>query len=793
MQRLLRPIGVEDNEILDHEPGEDNGRVLCDATTAQAAKDQMDFDPLPAITVKGKAAPVVVYRPRGEAQPRARQKPPHTAIIGRQAKRRLLAEQLQRLRQDGTGSLVIIEGEAGIGKSKLVEDLIEGARVSGVSSVMGVGDAIEKSTPYYAWRPVFSQVFNLSALPDDHEIQKRHILNHLQSEPELSDLAPLLNAALPLELPDNEITEFIAEKERADKTRDLLVRLLQAYTDQTLTLLILEDAHWLDSASWAFAHSVSQNVPQVLFVIVTRPLTEPLPTEYRQLLNTPHTKLVLDTLSAPETLSLVCQRLGVDTLPESVTALIRSKAEGHPFFSEELAYALRDAGTIVIVDGECRVTPDTDDLDALNLPDTVQGVITSRIDRLTPRQQLLLKVASVIGRIFPFPLLRDVYPIVTDRKLLNQMLDALGQLDITLLETPPPNLSYIFKHIITQDVAYNLMLYAQRQMLHRAIAEWYEVTHQVELTGYFPILAHHWTLAAGENREDKKAVAKAKDYLEKSGELALRNGAFPEAIAFLQQALDWYESLPESDKELEQELKLLKILGTATFTTSGYGSEETRNVYDRAWKLCQEIGDTPEVFPVLWGVWLCYHFSSETDTEIELGEQLMALAQKSGDKEFLLQAHHALWTTFTLIPDYEKSQRHLEAGRKLYRPEMHQSHCFHYGGHDPGMYCHRALCLTNWAMGYPDRAVQAGSESIQCAQSHHFSLLIAHLAAAFVHKQRGGIKQTQEQAERIAAVANTSGLQGFALWAAIYQGWVLGQTDQVEKGISVTVSKSPIF
>ena len=171
----------------------------------------------------------------------------------------------------------------------------------------------------------------MSALPDDHEAQRRHILNHLQSEPELSNLAPLLNGVLPLELPDNEITEFMAEKERADKTRDLLVRLLQAYTDQTPTLLVLEDVHRLDSASWAFANSVNQNVPRVLFVIVTRPLTEPLPTEYRQLLNTLHAKLVLDTLSSPETLSLVCQRLGVDTLPELVTALIRSKAEGHPF------------------------------------------------------------------------------------------------------------------------------------------------------------------------------------------------------------------------------------------------------------------------------------------------------------------------------------------------------------------------------------------------------------------------------------------------------------------------------
>lgn len=207
--------------------------------------------------LKGKMAPVAVYRPRGEAQPGDRQKPPHTAIIGRQAGRRILAEQLQHLRQDGIGNLVMIEEEAGIGKSKLAGDLIDSARLLGVSTVVGAGDAIEKSIPYYAWRPVFGQVFNLSALPDDHEAQRRHILNHLQSEPELSNLAPLLNGVLPLELPDNEITEFMAEKERADKTRDLLVRLLQAYTDQTPTLLVLEDVHWLDSAYWAFANSVN--------------------------------------------------------------------------------------------------------------------------------------------------------------------------------------------------------------------------------------------------------------------------------------------------------------------------------------------------------------------------------------------------------------------------------------------------------------------------------------------------------------------------------------------------------
>jgi predicted ATPase len=354
---------------------------------------------------------------------------------------------------------------------------------------VGAASAIDKSTPYYAWRTIFKQIFNWSDLPDDPAAQRDQILAQLETEfgpaakAELIQLAPLLNAVLPLEWPDNELTEHMTGKVRADNTNELLRRLLEhaarkGYAAGSPCLVILEDTHWLDSASWGLTLLVAQQVNPLLLVIATRPFSDPLPVEYSQFLHLPQAyKLALSNLSPREAVTLVCHRLGVAELPPALAELIYKKAQGNPFFSEELVYALRDAGLISVQDGKCEILPEAGDLKNLSLPDTIQGVITSRIDPLPPAQQLTLKVASVIGRVFAFNTLRDVYPIDNDKAHLPEYLNKLGVLDITQLELPDPELTYIFKHIITQEVAYNMMLFAQRRDLHRAVAEWYETSH----------------------------------------------------------------------------------------------------------------------------------------------------------------------------------------------------------------------------------------------------------------------------------------------------------------------------
>jgi class 3 adenylate cyclase len=516
------------------------GQILASKRVADAAARSYRFEDLGAVELKGRQAAIPVFSALGDHpsrphdhQPGDHQGRPYlttqAAMIGRAAERAALGARLRALQSDRVGGVVAVEGEAGIGKSRLVADFVDQARALGVTCLAGAGDAIGTSTPYHAWRPVFRQLLD----PDGGDVPPpgAGFLARWSSIPELARLAPLLTAVLPLDMADNEITAQMTGQVRADNTHELLVRLLQAAAGQTPTALILEDSHWLDSASWALAGLVSQRVQPLLMLITARPVAGPPPAGYAELLQNPATRrLVLEPLPAEDTVALVSQRLGVARLPEPVAALIRTKAEGNPFFGEELGYALREAGLIQIVDGECRIASESGKLSALDVPDTVEGAITSRVDRLAPAHQLTLKVASVIGRDFAFSTLRDIHPVAGDILQLSGHLEATQRLDLVVPDRPEPDLAYLFKHAITHDVVYNLLLFDQRQELHRNVAEWYERAHAEELAPFYPLLAHHWRRA-----ED---APKSVEYLEKAGDQALRRGAYREAIDLLTHMLD---------------------------------------------------------------------------------------------------------------------------------------------------------------------------------------------------------------------------------------------------------------
>jgi class 3 adenylate cyclase len=521
------------------------GEILCDATTARGARGAIAFEALPALTVRGWEKPVPVYRPYDETAPRLAAAPARTTeagtLVGRRAERERLTEELRLLvrsgcdRQPDRASVVVVEGEAGVGKSRLVAELLGQARAAGLRVLSGAGDAIEHSTPYYAWREVFA---SLPAVDGgrDPEARSRAVLELLGPDPESRELAPLLNVVLPLELPETPSTAGLSAQGRADQTRNLLLRLLRAAIGGAPAVLVLEDAHWLDSASWALALAVSRRITPLLLVLVTRPRAEQQVTEgigsaaVRRLLQAPGTRrLLLEPLPSDDVEALVCQCLGVDAVPEVVASLIQEKAEGNPLFIEELAYALRDAGLVQIVDGRCRLVPGVD-VRGLGLPDTVHGVITSRMDRLTPAQQLTLKVASIIGRVFAFRVLRDVHPLRDRAARLADDLAVLERASLTVLDTPDPDLAYLFKHVVVQEAAYNLMLVAQRRQLHHAVAEWHERTHQGDLAPLAPLLAYHWRGA--------EVPARAIDYLERAGAQALRTGAYQEAVRFFTDALE---------------------------------------------------------------------------------------------------------------------------------------------------------------------------------------------------------------------------------------------------------------
>jgi tetratricopeptide (TPR) repeat protein len=444
-----------------------------------------------------------------------------------------------------------------------MDELIHQAEASQLKIFSGAADAVEKSNPYFAWRSVFNRLFDIEELiskpqltNEDRQIILERVTAKLNGlDPELSRYAPLLNVVLPISLPENEFTLAMTSEVRGGNIRDLLVRLLQGEAGQSPILITLEDLHWLDSASWILLADVHQNVRPLLLAVNTRPLTRPVQPQFKELAEHAETTfLKLDMMSLEDVEQLVCQRLGVREVPSEVSKLIREKSEGHPFFAEELAYALRDSGVLVIDGDECHLAPGLSHLDSVSLPDNLEAAITSRIDSLNPSQQLTLKVASVIGRIFAFRVLEAIHPIETDKPALTQYLENLTRMSLTLIESEEPDLAYLFKHAVTQEVAYNLMLYSQRRQLHQAVAEWIESSYEHEIASYYALLAYHWIQAAAEPEPAlrEKVIRKAVDYLEKAGDQSLNNFANTEAVQFFSDLLRFKDDVKPSRLQLGQ-------------------------------------------------------------------------------------------------------------------------------------------------------------------------------------------------------------------------------------------------
>ena len=500
----------------------DHREIFCDEETARAARDCFRFEALPPRRLKNIEEPVPLFRPLEELPTRGGPR----SIIGRRPERATLLGRLEALR-GGRGGVVMIEGEPGIGKSRLIADLVAIAEGLGVSVLAGAGDAIEHSSPYHAWRPLFQ---SLLGEPEgvDPRAELARVSGWLGDDPEIRRLAPLLDAVLPLDLPENDLTASMAGQVRADNTNDLLLSVLRRASGHGPTLLILDDAHWMDSASWALTMRVARGLEGALLVVASRPRISALPEQHQAFLQVADDILRLGNLPTEDALALARERLGVAAIPRAAEELILRKAQGNPLYCEELSYALRDAGLLLFDGGECRVAPGVD-LEAVGIPDSLEGIINDRIDRLAPSEQLALKVASVIGRLFSLRLLQEVYPIETDRPGVPGHLDSLSRLELILPEDPEPDLAYIFRHVITRDVVYDLLPFAHRRRLHHAVADWYERTLGGDLTAFYPLLAHHWSLAG----EDARAIG----YLEKAGEQALKGGAYQEAVDFLDRAL----------------------------------------------------------------------------------------------------------------------------------------------------------------------------------------------------------------------------------------------------------------
>lgn len=506
--------------------------ILAEATLCRRTGERFAYGKAHQLHVKGKSEPVIAHpllehlSHRAAVPDRSRSR---GELVDRENELAQLEEAIARVKR-GTGVLLALSGEAGVGKSRVADELVRRWNAWGESAYVGAALASTQHTSYYAWGEVLCSFFQLQEDEQDVARLKAAIT---EINPDFLPRLPLLSDVMGLGMPDSSLTRHFDAQLRLQSTQALVIDLLRQRASQCPLLLVLEDGHWMDQLSWEMTLAVARatlDLP-ILLCVVHRPLSDPPPEAYPDLVALDgYIALELRDLPPEEAIALACARLGVDSLPGDLTTLLLEKGHGHPFFTEEILNALGDGGIVRVEGGHVLVQGN---LEQVDLPETVQGVVQARIDRLDEGTRLTLKVASVIGRTFPYPVLQGVHPFEPQETRLKEQLGMLERLDITPLERPVPEPTYIFKHAITHEVTYETLSFSQRRRLHAAVAAWYEQTYADRPEGlapYYSLLAYHY---ARTGRQDKQVY-----YLERLARQAHTRYAADAAVSAYERLIE---------------------------------------------------------------------------------------------------------------------------------------------------------------------------------------------------------------------------------------------------------------
>ena len=459
-------------------------------------------------------------------------------------------------------------------------------------------------------------------------------------------------------------------------------------------------------------------------------------------------------------------------LPTEVVEQVVAKTDGVPLFVEELTKMVLESGLLQEREERYELRGP---LSPLAIPTTLHDSLMARLDRLAT-VKALAQLGATLGREFSYELLQAVAP--WDEETLQQGLHQLVEAEFLYQRGLLPQATYLFKHALIQDAAYQSLLRSTRQQYHQRIAQVLEARFPETVEMQPELVAHHYTEAG--------LAEQAMPYWQRAGQHAIERSAHVEAISHLTQGLAVLTTLPDTPERLLHELNAHITLGDALKTIKGWGAPEVEQAYARALDLCRRIGDTPRLFPVLQGLWEVYEVQAALQKAHTLAAQLLTLAQRTHDPTLLLQAHQALGETVFFLGEPLSAREHLEQSCALYDPPQHRAHAFQHGGYDFRVGCRSFLALTLWLLGYPVQALQASDDAGAWAQelSHPFSLTFALGCAAKLQQLRRDGQATQVQAE-VSVTLSTE--QGFAFYRAhgtMLHGWALVEQGQREVGMA---------
>jgi predicted ATPase len=409
------------------------------------------------------------------------------------------------------------------------------------------------------------------------------------------------------------------------------------------------------------------------------------------------------------------------------------------------------------------------------IPDTLQDALMARLDQLKAAKEVA-QLGAVLGREFAYEVLQAIAR--QDEDTLQEGLARLVEAEILYQRGRPPRARYLFKHALIQDAAYASLLKSTRQQVHQQIAQVFEARFPALVETQPELLAQHYT-AAGCHEQ-------AVRYWQRAGHQASERSAYLEAIRHLTTGIELLTTLPATPEHTQRALTLHLALGAALQIAKGYGAPEVEHAYTQARACCQQIGETPELAPVLYGLWWFYLVRAQLQTARDLGEALLRLAQQAPTPALDVATHYALGFTWFNLGVLPAARQYLEAGIACYTPEQRRAPVSRIG-QDLGVACQANAARTLWLLGYPAQALARVHAALALAHtlSHPFSLAFARCWVAYVAQWCRDVPAVHEHAEAALALTTAQRLPLWEPWGTSFRGWALAMQGQDEEGMAL--------
>jgi predicted ATPase/class 3 adenylate cyclase len=721
--------------------------------------------------VRGVSAPVVVHQVVGESTTTSRLEAEGsdrlTPFVGRDQELSLILDRWARVRA-GTGQVILLAGEPGIGKSRLVQIVKDRIREEPHNWLECRCSPHAQQSAMYPVIDLLGRLLHFDRA-DPPEVRLARLQANLEPCREsIPDAWPLLASLLSLPAPEGLTLPLMTPARQRQRTLETLRDMVLAIAGEQPVLLVAEDLHWIDPSSLELLDLLLADASKARLLVLLTFRTEFHPPWTPG----PGTTLIeLPRLSEAEVETMVARMARGKIMPAEAVGWLVAKTDGVPLFVEEMTKTILESGALAEDDRHYTLTRP---LPTLAIPATLSDSLMARLDRLGTAK-MVAQLGATLGRAFSYDALQAIAPL--DERELHRELTRLVEAGLLNQRHRGSHVTYVFKHTLLQDAAYESLLRSNRRMYHAKIARTLAERSPETLETQPELLAHHYTEAG--------LVHDALGFWLRAARRSTERSANAEAISHITRGLELLGTLREPTERDSYELKLQVALGAPLIATRGYAAMEVERAFTRARELCQRLGDTPALFQVLWGMWAFVLVRGNFGAAQELNKQLLALAQRDAQPDQLLESHLASGITLYHTGEAGAARTHLEQCIGLYDEDRHRAHAFVFG-QDPGMAARAYASHALWLLGYPSQALKRGEEALALAQrlAHPYSLIFALLSATWLHQFRREARLVRHRAEAELALVSDRSFQFGLGMGTIMRGWALAEEGNAVEGIA---------